>query len=274
MKTVRGSSILTLFGLLAFLALFTAFVMIFSGPAFAGQQTEWVVYLPHVVVPQEPLDSYESDFTGSVEPWGAVRWKEGTVFTVEHYPGCDGGRCGFLDLAVSTPQTYVNVSPLIEGPQPPYDIRFRAKQNNIKDRVQYGMVFGADWQKGPCPGDNTGNCFNQYYEFRVLHRVLGADKFVQYRIRRIDGMDENQNEAYFVTLLNWTQAAGVDAEDWIEWEVHYGSDGHMTIKANGQEQEGSAYDDTYIDSLYFGIAARGGPYGNTEARFDEFSIFK
>ena len=181
MNTILRSRLLILSGFGASLILVTAFVLVMAGSAIAGPQAKWVVYLPHVSSPPEPIESYETNFEDSIEPWEAVRWQKGADFAVEHNSGCDSGHCGFLDFKVNTTQSYAYVSPLIEGPEPPYTIMFRAKQNDLKDQIQYGMVFGADWQDGPCPGDNTDSCFNHYYEFRVRHRVVGGDKYVQYR---------------------------------------------------------------------------------------------
>ena len=68
------------------------------------------------------------------------------------------------------------------------------------------------------------------------------------------------------------RAEGVDAEDWVKWNVRYGSRGSISFKANNSELPGSAEDKKYDDPLYFGVYAKAGENGDTEASFDKFSI--
>jgi hypothetical protein len=253
----------------------TVLVLFLAGPAVAGPQADSMAFLPFVTgsPPAVPVDSYETDFSDSIEPWKAVRWQKDASYDLDHSSSCDGGHCGFLDFEVNTIDTYAIASPLILGPQPPYDIEFRAKLSDRKDKAQYGVVFGGDWHGAPCPGDNSDGCFNHYYEFRVRYRDVAGDKYLEYRLRRIDGHDGN-NVEQGKELVPWTSANGVNAEDWVKWNVHYGSRGHITFKANNSELPGSAEDKKYDDPLYFGVYARAGENGDTEARFDKFSIAK
>ena len=265
MKTVSRSHFLILFGFVASLTVVAALVLLLAGSAAAGPQADSMAFLPYVTSPIVPVDFYETSFTDSIEPWKAVRWQNGTNYDVEHNSG------GHLDVKVNTNETYVIVSPLIQGPQPPYEIDFRARLNDRKDKAQYGMVFGGDWHGAPCPGDNTTGCFNHYYEFRVRYRDVGGDKYLEYRLRRIDGHDGN-NVAQGEELVEWTRAEGVDVDGWVKWTVRYGSRGHITFKANNSELSGSAEDKKYDDPLFFGIYAKAGEFGDTEARFDTFRI--
>lgn len=267
MKTTHRSRILILSGLGASLILVSAFVLVFTGSAIAGPQADLMAYLPFVTgsPAAKPVDDYETSFTDSIEPWKAVRWQKGASYDIGH------GTAGYLDVEVKTNETYVVVSPLILGPQPPYNIAFRARLNDRRDKAQYGMVFGGDWHGAPCPGDNTDGCFNHYYEFRVRYRDVAGDNYLEYRLRRIDGHDGN-SVAEGEDLVEWTRAEGVDVDGWAYWEVRYGSRGHITFKVNSNELPGSAEDTKYDDPLYFGLYAKAGVSGNTIARFDTFSI--
>lgn len=253
-------------GTAVFLLLF-----VWAGLIQAGPGASQTLFLPFVTAPAVPVDSYETEFTDSIEPWTAVRWQKGLTFDIDHEDGCDGSHCGFLDIKIDNTDSYAIASPLILGPQPPYVLEFRAKLRQREDKHQYGVVFGADRQSGPCPGDNTDSCFNHYYEFRVRFRDVDGDRFLEYRLRRIDGHDGNNIEQG-EDLVDWIRADGVNADDWNKWTVRYGVRGDITFKANNKEMPGSAQDKKYDDALYFGLLGRSGENDEAQARFDKFSI--
>ena len=244
---------------------------VIAWPAVARPDADLFSYLPFVTSPRVPTELYETDFEESIDPWKLVRWQKNGSYDLDHDSGCDSGHCSFLDLDVNDAETYAIASPLILGPNPPYEIEFRAKLRDRQDKHQYGVVFGADWQDAPCPGDNTDSCFNHYYEFRVRYRDVNGDKFLEYRLRRIDGHDGN-NVEQGKDLVDWTRADGVDADEWHKWTVHYGVRGNISFKVDNNELPGSAEDKKYDDPLYFGVLGRAGDQGDAMARFDQFKI--
>lgn len=250
---------------------FMLLLLLMAWPAGAQEDPSPRIYLPIMRAPIVALDAYETEFADSIDPWQAVRWQKGINFDVTHEDGCDSGHCGFLDVDVDNAESYTIVSPLIQGPGIPYDIEFRAKLRDREDKHQYGVVFGADRSLDPCPGDNTDACFNRYYEFRVRYRDENGQQFLEYRLRRVDGHDNN-NVEQGEDLLPWTRAEGIPADDWVKWEVRYGTRGDITFKANNQELPGSVNDRRHDDPLYFGVFARAGDNGDVRARFDKFSL--
>ena len=242
-------------------------------PATAEPHEDTLSYMPYVSSPPVvPVDQYNTGFDAGIEPWTAVRWNNGSDFDVKHNSGCNDGRCGFLDLPVFSKQSYVIASPRIAGPQRSYNIIFRAKLNNRKDKHQYGAIFSADATGKPCPGDNNSSCFNRYYEFLVRYRNDG-EEYLQYRIRRIDGHDEN-NVAYGDVLVDWTRAEGAKATEWTKWEINFRSSGHIYIRANNQDQPAYARDNKFTDQRYFGLITRSNENSNAYVLFDKYEIFK
>jgi hypothetical protein len=241
-------------------------------PAAAEPVASTMVHLPFVTTPEAvPTDSYETDFDDGIEPWKMVRWQKGGSYDLSYDSGCDSGHCGLLDLDVDNEDTYAIASPLILGPNRPYVIEFRAKLSDRQDKHQYGAVFGGDWDSGACPGDNTDSCFNHYYEFRVRYRDVNGDKYLEYRLRRIDGHDSN-NVEQAKELVEWTRADGVNAEDWHKWSVRYGVRGTISFKVDNNELPESANDSKYADPSYFGLLARAGDHGDSRARITSFGI--
>ncbi|MFN2137969.1 MAG: hypothetical protein ACK2UK_18585 [Candidatus Promineifilaceae bacterium] len=269
MKKVYGPMGLLAAGFLACMLL----LLVFSRSAAASPYASTVVHLPFVTSPVVPTESYETDFENSIEPWKMVRWQKGGSYDLDHDSGCDNGHCGILELDVDKEETYAIASPLILGPNRPYVIEFRAKLDDPKDKHQYGVVLGADWNDGGCPGDNTDSCFNHYYEFRVRFRDEGGEKYLEYRLRRVDGHDGNNVEEG-KDLVEWTRVTvnGVNAEDWNKWSVRYSSRHNFTFKINNDELGGSAEDSKYDDPLYFGVMARASENGDARAQFTSFSI--
>jgi hypothetical protein len=268
MKTMPYSRILILSGLAASLITIILFALAAASTAVAGPQADAKTFLPIVVSPLVPVDSYETDFNDGIGTWDKVRWTNGANVDVDH------NGSGYLDVEVNTKDSYAVVSPLIPGPQASYNITFHAKLHDRKDKAQYGAIFGGDWQGAPCPGDNTNGCFNHYFEFRVRYRDINGVHSLEYRIRRVDGHGGNNIEDPVKDLVPWTPATGVNPDDWNKWEVHYSNRGSIRVKANNLEQAESARDGKYTQSRYFGLYAKAGENGDTEASFDKFKIEK
>ena len=257
-----------------FIGLFavTILVVIVAWPAAAEPGASSVAYLPVITSPPAvPVDTYETDFDDGIEPWEMVRWQKGGSYDLKHESGCDSDHCGFLELDIDDSETYAIVSPLILGPNRPYVIEIRAQLRDRQDKHQYGVVFGGDWDSSACPGNNTDSCFNNYYEFRVRYRDDGGEPYLEYRLRRIDGHDNNNVEEG-KDLVEWTRADGVNAEDWHKWSVRYGVRGNITFKVDNNDLPESANDTKYDGPAYFGVIARAGDNGDARARFNSFSI--
>jgi hypothetical protein len=265
-ETTHGRKVF-ITGLVALIVL----LLLIALPTLAQPNADSMAFLPFLTSPQVPTELYETDFDDNIEPWKLVRWQKGGSYDLGYESGCDSGHCGFLDLDVDNEETYAIASPLILGPNLPYEVEFRAKLRDRDDKHQYGVVFGADWNSGPCPGNNADTCFNHYYEFRVRYRDTGVDQYLEYRLRRIDGHDSN-NVEQAEELVEWTRADGIDAEDWHKWSVRYGSRGNITFKVDNNQLPGSAEDRTYDEPRYFGVFARAGDNGDARARFTSFSI--
>ena len=262
-----------LIGASALLLALLAIILIMAGPTAADTQGDALAFLPLVVSPILPVDQYETGFDSGIEPWKAVRWQSNSSHTVTHDDGCENSLCGFLKLEEQPERSYVIASPLIAGPKRSYNIVFRAKWENPKDQQQYGAIFSADASGQPCPGDNTTACFNRYYELLVRYRSVEGVKSVEYRLRRVDGHDEN-NVPITKNLTDWTKAEGAKLDDFNKWEIIFRASGQMYVKLNNNEQAANARDNKYNDQRYFGVIT--GTYlgDHAKVRFDRFRIEK
>lgn len=241
-------------------------------PATADPAQDAFVYLPFVITSDAPVDFYETGFDSGIGSWQAVRWTEGAPHEVSHNDGCHFGECGMLDVKVSDKTSYVIASPLIPGPDRSFRITFRARLQDAKNTDQYGAVFAADRSGASCPGNNTDGCFNQYYEFRVRYRDDG-EKYLEYRIRRVDGHDAG-NVEFGDDIIEWTRAENVDPEDWNKWEISFRASGHLEVRANNQDQPAFGRDNKFLEQRYFGLMAYTNESSETYAHFDSFKIEK
>ncbi len=246
--------------------LFAAILLIVAWPAAAGEEEDSLAYMPFVSSPLIPVDEYKTDFTDDIGSWVPVRWLKSASYDVSH-------GAGSLDVKLKSNHSYVILSPLVPGPDRSYAVTFKAKIKDPQDKDQYGAVFSADRSGLPCPGDNTDSCFNRYYEFRSRYRDFDGEKYVEYRLRRIDGHDSN-NVEMGVDLIEWTRATGLNAEDWIKWEIRFRSSGHIYVKANNNEQAANARDNKYHDQRYFGLLVRTNEHSDALVHFDKFEIVK
>ena len=110
------------------------------------------------------------------------------------------------------------------------------------------------------------SCFNRYFESRSRYLNIGGEKYAEYRLRRIDGHDSN-NVEMGEDLVEWTRAEGVNAEDWIKWEIRFRSSGHIYVKANSNEQPAYARDNKYQDQRYLGLMARTNEHSDALVHF-------
>ncbi len=255
------------------LTIFLVIAAIAAPPITAEPQEDSFIYLPFVGIPLVPVDVYESDFNDGILPWTAARWQKDIDYSIDHEEECARGRCGLLDILVENTFAYAIASPLIPGPTRSYTLSFRALIDNPDDKDQYGAILSADRGDKPCPGDNTDSCFNEYYDFGARYRSEGGEKYMEYRLRRIDGHDsEGRQEGK--DLIEWTRADGVDAEDWNKWEIRMRASGHIFIKANNREQAGSVRDNGLMEQRYFGLVVHTNERADALVHFDDFKVFK
>ena len=271
-KLVLISALLAAFmlGILAFM----------SGTAAAGQETalapeeDSMVYMPMIIgsAMQPPSTSYQDDFTDTIAPWAARRWTKGADYVIKHNDECNDGHCGFLDVKVNSSQAYVIASPM-EAVAAPfiYDVRARAKLLDRDDGDEYGIIYGANWTSNGCPANDFSTCFTEYYEFRVRYRDDNGDKFLEWKLKRVEGHDEN-NQNFGPDIIDWKRLDGVNPDSWVNWKIEVHNNGQMNIFANNVKQAGSAKDATYINNHYFGLMGRSSGNGGSHVLFDRMII--
>jgi hypothetical protein len=223
-----------------------------------------------------PDQDYRVDFTDTIEPWEARRWTIGTAFDLQHRSDCDeGGRCGFLELEVQNDEAYVIVSPLIQSKPYPYNIEIEARlmpEDNSDyppDQAQYGIVFGGNWNGQPCPVADFSSCFTQYYELRVRFRNVNDKQYLEYKLKRIDGHDAN-NQNFGPDLIEW-EKVDANVKKFVEWDINVNSDRKISISANNKFV-GSSSDSTLLNNRYFGLEVRTGAEEDSRVKFDYFKI--
>lgn len=233
-----------------------------------------IVYVPMIIgsPTPPPSESYQDDFTDGIEPWKAVRWSAGPDYEIKYNPDCDDGHCKFMEMKVDGGQSYVIASPL-EAVKAPftYSVSTRAKLLNRDDGDAYGIIFGGDWTSNGCPGVDFSTCFTKYYEFRVRYRDVNGDKYLEWKLKKVEGHDSN-NQNFGPDIIDWKRLDGVNPDSWVNWKVEVHNNGQMHIFANNMEQAGSAKDSTYIHNHYFGLIGRTGDKGGSHILFDRMII--
>jgi hypothetical protein len=217
-----------------------------------------------------PAGIFEDNFTNGIGNWAARRSYSGAAYSVGHRDDADGGRQGALELMLSSTNSHVLVSPLIPAQRPPYNIEFTAKLKETKDRHMYGLVFGGDWNGGPCNAPGSANCFNTYYELRVQYRKFGNQEFQELKLKRIEGHDAN-GEPFGPTIQDWIKGGNVGADDWVEIDIFVQANGIMTLFWNGK-YIAEVQDATLIDQPYFGLLLITRENGNARVKFDQIKI--
>lgn len=267
---------ITLFSLFL-AALFAAATGPISSPVAADQavfqkpEQDTTVYLPMIIGDSPSAESYDENFSEGIEPWAARRWSAGADYEIKHNDGCDDGRCGFLEMKINNNGAYVIASPIAAVDAPfTYKITTRAKLLDRDDGDAYGIIFGGDWTSNGCPGNDFTTCFSEYYEFRVRYRDDNGDKFLEWKLKRVEGHDEN-NQNFGPDIIDWKRLDGVNPDSWVKWDVEVHNNGQMHIFANNAQQAGSAKDTTYIHNHYFGLIGRTRDH-DTHVLFDRVRI--
>jgi hypothetical protein len=211
--------------------------------------------------PQGPEDWY---FENSINPWKRVLWDGDS--SVSHDGGSDGGRDGFLNIESFGDDSFVIVSPLHAGPEPPYNIETTVKLRSPRETGdQYGIIFGGNWDGGQCPAPPDFNtCFTEYYEMRVRFYIDDDRHRMDMKLKRVDSDGSDRD------LIDWQRVSDIDEDSFIEWDVLVEADGEITIAADDRYVD-SVRDTRYIDNPYFGVIVRNELH-DSEARFDYLKI--
>jgi hypothetical protein len=229
--------------------------------------------VPPTPTPTRPPDAdYLDEFTNTIVPWEKRIWTIGAETSISHDGASDSSHSGFLNVMVSPKQKYVIVSPMVRSKPYPYNIEIEAKiRSDREDQDQYGIIFGANYNGGNCPASDFSTCFTNYYELRVRYRDNGDRKLMEYKLKRIDGIDSN-NQNFGPDLIKWTDVDEyVDEDGWVQWDVNVSSSGKIRIAADNNSV-GSVTDKKYLDNPYFGLEVRTGDVDSTEVLFDYFKI--
>lgn len=259
--------------LIAVLIMTVGLVEAWQGGSQAPDEDSFV-YFPLVIgAPIPPLqDSYEDTFTEGIEPWAARRWSAGPDFEIDANNDCNDGRCHFMEVEVNHGQSYVIISPLVGVDAPfPYKVSTRAKLLDREDGNAYGIIFGGNWDGNTCPGQDFTTCFTEYYEFRVRYRDGSGDSYLEWKLKKVEGHDQN-NQNFGPDIITWKRLDGVDPGSWVNWEVEVHNNGQLYIFANNVKQAGSAKDSTYINNHYFGVIGRTGDHSGSHILFDRVRV--
>jgi len=217
-----------------------------------------------------PAGRFEDNFGSDISGWEARRTNNGASFSLSHRDDADGGRQGALELLLGTTNSYVLVSPLVPAKQPPYNIEVVAKLKDTKDQQMYGVVFGGDWNGGPCNAPGSGNCFTHYYELRVQYRDSGGKQFQELKLVRVDGHDANGNPVSTI-LQDWIKGGNVGSDDWVEIDIYVQANGVMTLYWNGK-YIAEKQDATLVNQPYFGLLLLSRENGNARVKYDNIKI--
>lgn len=244
-------------------------------------------YLPHIQVQPSPTPTatatppptptatppsgnYQDDFTGGIDGWLPRRAFVGANYSFGHRGDEDGGRQGQLEMVVTTTDSFMMMSPLVQAKKPPYNIEVVAKLKDPKDRQMYGIVFGGDWNGQPCSAPTPTSCFNRYYELRVQYRNFDGKQFQEMKLKRIDGHDAN-GEPVGPTLVDWVKGGNVGPDEWVEIDIYVEADGTINLTWNGKYRA-QKQDATLINQPYFGLMLITRENGNARVKYDYIKI--
>ena len=217
-----------------------------------------------------PGDSYFKGFSNNIDPWVKVRWSDGADSELSHSDTCDGDICGFLNLKVDKTDHYAIVSPKEPSKPYPYTIETEAKIRSPRhDKDSYGIIFGASTNGQVCPVNDFSTCFNHYYELRVRYRDSGGNQWIEFKLVRVEGHDEN-NQPIGTDLIGWTEI-NEDPDSVVEWDVKVKENGDIVIKAD-EDKVGEANDGTFLNNPYFGLIVTSGPNGSSEVKFGYYEV--
>ncbi len=222
---------------------------------------------------REPGEDYRIDFTDTIDGWRERRWKDGTVFAIRHRSDCEKDqRCGFLEVEVTTADSYVLVAPMVASVPEPYRVEAMGLFKGGQDKQQWGLVFAADRDARPCPVSDFTSCFNTFYDLRVRYRPSNLPNgipTIEYRLKRVDGFD-NSNGPLGPSLKDWTPVPGVDAREWVKLRVEVRPTGRFRILVNDVEQI-EVQDLTFVDKqAQVGLVVANDAKAGVRVKFDYF----
>ncbi len=217
-----------------------------------------------------PGDNYYKGFTNNIKPWDKVRSSDGAESKLTHSDSCEGDVCGFLTLEVKKSNEYVIVSPKVPAKPYPYNIETEAKiRSSRQDGDSYGIIFGASTNGQECPVDDYSTCFNHYYEMRARYRDSGGDQWIEFKLVRVEGHDEN-NQPIGTDLIGWTKIEE-DPDALVEWDVRVKENADIVIRAD-DEKVGEVNDSTFLNNPFFGLVVTSGTNGASEVKFAYYEV--
>ncbi|MCB8944963.1 MAG: hypothetical protein H6658_14530 [Ardenticatenaceae bacterium] len=178
-----------------------------------------------------------------------------------------------LELVVVGERNYVIASPLIQAPEPPYNIETRARfTGDSEDRHIYGIIFAGNWNGNQCPDlDDFSTCFKQYYFLRVQwNEADPGDPFLEYMLWKVYTHNVNNNPIGS-ELIGWTSLGNASTTGWHEWDIQVYPDGKINILFN-DKVVGSATDSSIIFQKYFGVMLQTKDIGGARVKFDYFKV--
>ena len=175
-----------------------------------------------------------------------------------------------LELEVDNTSNYIIVSPLVEAPEPPYNIELKARfGTDSDDRHIYGIVFAADWNGTACPNNVYTSCFNKYHWLRVeWDESDPGNPFLEFMMRRIHSHNAN-NSPQGVDLLGWKKLNNASPTGWHEWDILVEENGKISISFD-DNLVATTTSTTDIGLPYFGVMLETRHEGGAYAKFDYF----
>jgi hypothetical protein len=213
-------------------------------------------------------------------PWGAGIWSNIGLAIAGYYdefdnPGTGWGvrRMSYLEktysyyadntlvIMVDDRWDWLVASPMVQAPSLPYAIEYRSKIHHLANLTSHGVVFGGDWNGGPCPDlanvYASSNCFNHFYATNLIW--YGPIKLL---FERVDYLywcpwcEGSQLKRLTTDPASWfirDPVPNIDSNGWNTWRVEVRADG-LRMLANGQLYATSA-DTRWVNDPYFGLFA-------------------
>ncbi len=204
------------------------------------------------------VGAYRDDFDDPSTGWAMRRttFVEGTDVKYG-----TGNEAGMLLTLVFDRWDWVLGSPMVEAPEVPYVIEYRATTHDASNLISGGISLGGDWNGQACPevGNyyGTTNCFNHFYNFNyIFHgpisllfervdRLFWCPSCGGSQVKRLG--DINNTWPAFEVINN------ANGKNWHNYRVEVRGNGlYLYIDGNYVR---SFLDTNYVHEPYFGVFA-------------------